>query len=564
MKKCLGTVLTFVVLLSAQASNAKVDWKFEEGDAYSRVVCRDASDTEGARKEELYVLADETGRGPALSCRIENYEIILENDLLTEDPIPLEGLVWGPRKDGVRQRRYFVVPEVCFEVGDKWRCRKQAHVKTNTFQIDLPSTCPYRVKISAMPIVTSDTTNLTQDPLKPSGTMLLEDGPLTSNPFSFHKHRDIDGAYYRDLSIVRVTCPPQPLVHSTTCGNGAMDAGEVCDDGNRRDDDFCNNQCQLPVADPVCGDGSVDPGETCDDGNSVEHDGCTTQCEPSPPGPFCGDGNVDAGEACDDGNLIEDDGCANNCFPPVAPPAPVCGDGAVQPGIGETCEVGMVLAPVDGGVPARTCRDDCSYCGDGLLDATEECDDGNDAEGDNCSNECVIPPDDPPAYRYCEMFRDPSFSRDQQGNVRLKANGRMEAIDVTVAGPSDDLVVDLGQETVLVKASTPQEGVVFEREFPIGSLSYFERSGNHGWEHDDADSDFMTLRINNNYSRFNLELPGDARMDALLDKVEAGQVHSRLVEFQIRFEEERIICRAETWWECQDTGSRGHCNGLLQ
>ncbi|MDG2304973.1 MAG: DUF4215 domain-containing protein [Candidatus Binatia bacterium] len=529
MKKCLGAVLTFVVLLSAQGSDAKVDWKFEEGDAYSRVVCRDASDTEGARKEDLYVLADATGRGPALSCRIENYEIVLQNDLLTEDPIPLEGMVWGPRKNGVRQRRYFVVPEVCFEVGDKLRCRKQAHAKTNTFQIDLPSRCPYRVKISATPIVTTDATNLTRAPLQPPGTMLLEDGALTSNPFSFHRHRDIDGAYYRDLATVRVTCLPEPRVPSATCGNGAIDAGEVCDDGN-----------------------------------SVEDDGCTNQCEPSPLGPFCGDGNVDAGEACDDGNLIEDDGCSNNCFPPISPPAPTCGDGAVQPAVGETCEVGMVLAPVDGGVPARTCRDDCSYCGDGLLDGTEECDDGNDAQGDGCSNECVVPPDDPPAYRFCEMFRDPSFSRDQQGNARLKANGRMEAIDVTVAGPSDDLVVDLGQETVVVQASTPQEGVVFEREFPIGSLSYFERSGNHGWEHDDASNDFMTLRINNNYSRFNLELPGDDRMDALLDKVEAGQVRSRLVEFQIRFEEERIICRAETWWACQDTGARGHCKGLLQ
>ena len=78
------------------------------------------------------------------------------------------------------------------------------------------------------------------------------------------------------------------------------------------------------------------------------------------------------------------------------------------------------------------------------------------------------------------------------------------------------------------------------------------------------DKSCVKLKMNNNYTRFNMELPGDSRMDALLDKVEAGQVRARLVNLQIRFEEERIICEAETWWECKDTGKRGHCKGQLQ
>ncbi len=529
MNKHFSTLIALTILVATPSgADAGVDWVLEEGDAYSRVLCRDASDTENARKTELYVLADEAGRGPALSCRLENFEIIEENGLLEENPIKLNHLMFGPWKDGMAPRRYFVLPEVCFEENGTWRCRKQVHEKNNIFQIDLPGTCPYRVKISALPIVTTEVTNKTEDPLKPSGTMLQEDDEVTSNPFAFHPDHDVDGAYYRDLAIVWVTCPPVPIVR-TTCGNGALDPGELCDDGNRRDDDFCSNRCTPPGVDPFCGDGVIDPGEVCDDGNRNNDDGCDNNCE----------------------------------LPFVVPPS--CGDGIVQPALGETCEIGMVLAPVDGGTPDRSCRADCSYCGDGILDAGEDCDDGNGDDFDACDNTCFdAPPPPPPEYRFCEMFRDPSFSRDQQGNVRLKANGRMEVIDTSVAGPGDDLVVDLGQETVIVKASTPQEGVVFEREFPIGSLSYFERSGNRGWEHDAGSNDRMRLRINNDYSRFNMELPGDDRMDALLDLVEAGQVQSRLVEFQIRFEEERIICQAETWWECTDTGDRGHCNGLLQ
>jgi cysteine-rich repeat protein len=33
---------------------------------------------------------------------------------------------------------------------------------------------------------------------------------------------------------------------------------------------------------PTCGDGIVDEGEACDDGNEDEHDGCTTSCTKSP------------------------------------------------------------------------------------------------------------------------------------------------------------------------------------------------------------------------------------------------------------------------------------------
>ena len=75
--------------------------------------------------------------------------------------------------------------------------------------------------------------------------------------------------------------PPAPdaaaAVVNPLCGNGILDSGEVCDDGNTTSGDGCSADCSTVE---FCGDGVVDPGlgETCDDGNNVGGDGCSTHC----------------------------------------------------------------------------------------------------------------------------------------------------------------------------------------------------------------------------------------------------------------------------------------------
>ena len=61
---------------------------------------------------------------------------------------------------------------------------------------------------------------------------------------------------------------------------------------------------------PFCGDGTLDPGEACDDGNNVDGDGCSANCTVES---YCGDGVLDAGEQCDDGNNVNGDGCSALC-----------------------------------------------------------------------------------------------------------------------------------------------------------------------------------------------------------------------------------------------------------
>lgn len=102
------------------------------------------------------------------------------------------------------------------------------------------------------------------------------------------------------------------------CGNGVLDSGEKCDDGNRDDNDGCTNACRLAT----CGDGITETGvEQCDDGNNDDTDGCTPQCTLT----YCGDGVVRKGvEECDDGamNGTPGDVCESDCkFVSVTCPA---------------------------------------------------------------------------------------------------------------------------------------------------------------------------------------------------------------------------------------------------
>src|SRR5262245_7398487 len=73
------------------------------------------------------------------------------------------------------------------------------------------------------------------------------------------------------------------------CGDGALDADEVCDDGNTENGDGCRGDC---VGEELCGDGLLDQGEECDDGNTQDGDACRSDCTIE----TCRNGLFDAGE----------------------------------------------------------------------------------------------------------------------------------------------------------------------------------------------------------------------------------------------------------------------------
>ncbi|MBL7684628.1 MAG: hypothetical protein JNK65_01170 [Deltaproteobacteria bacterium] len=200
----------------------------------------------------------------------------------------------------------------------------------------------------------------------------------------------------------------------SSCGNGKIEKGEVCDDKSgccasdcksfmpektKCDDgsswtlwDSCNAQgkCEgtvLQITFDTCGNGKLDEGEECDVQNLLfasccdvktckfkkagtacnDWDESTTsdQCLdggickglPAPAVAFCGDGKVDAGEACDDKNTQNNDGCSSDC----------------KIETGHQC----------GGEPSVCKSDETPVCGNGKIETGEECD-----GGDCCDNTC--------------------------------------------------------------------------------------------------------------------------------------------------------------------------------
>jgi len=236
------------------------------------------------------------------------------------------------------------------------------------------------------------------------------------------------------------------------CGNGVLDPGEGCDDGNRTAGDGCSYICQLEadylcptpgkpcVNQRKCGNGVLTSDETCDDGNTKDGDGCSSDCKTIEDGwecraqghpcvPICGDSKKIGSEGCDDGNADSGDGCSSTCqvepgatCPDVGKPCikAVCGNGIVE--TAELCDCGDDATKLPKGCAGpnglffgdgkgRGCSKTCTKepncldgsghnracdttCGDGNVGPGEECDDGNLINHDGCSDACTIEKDE--------------------------------------------------------------------------------------------------------------------------------------------------------------------------
>jgi cysteine-rich repeat protein len=159
-----------------------------------------------------------------------------------------------------------------------------------------------------------------------------------------------------------------------SCGDGLIDGSEVCDNGPGNTANVweqtptCKDDCSGLTQ--YCGDGLANGPELCDDGaaNSDLYTGtahCNASCTAQVP--YCGDGVCQAEES-----LAQ---CPGDC-------APACGDGEIE--AGEQC---------DGGGDTQACDGDCTFaaCGDSYVNraANEACDDGNQVETDACLNNCT-------------------------------------------------------------------------------------------------------------------------------------------------------------------------------
>ena len=243
------------------------------------------------------------------------------------------------------------------------------------------------------------------------------------------------------LTVPGWTCPAtgDPCTRDAYCGDGMVQTilGEQCDDGTNDGQQGCSATCQVITGwkcpptggacsvDAYCGNGTIDPGEHCDDHNRRSYDGCSSTCFVEsgwscPPAGgacsrVCGNGVIDSGETCDDGNFYSGDGCSSTCqleanytcsvvgkpclFTP--PPLPAqCGNGVIE--TSEGCDDGNAQSgdgcsstcQLEAGWRCPTANAACvaARCGDGILAGNEQCDDGLVDNKHGCSSTCTIMP----------------------------------------------------------------------------------------------------------------------------------------------------------------------------
>lgn len=274
------------------------------------------------------------------------------------------------------------------------------------------------------------------------------------------------------------------------CGNGALDDGEQCDDGENNSDadaDACRLNCELPS----CGDEVQDSGEQCDDGNGVAGDGCSVNCLLEECSVATQDTDCPEAGVCERANCVAG-ACFYNNLPAGATTSGCESDGVFCNGP-ESCDgSGACDRDNDPCVnPNRPlcdeARERCSVC----LDAAD-CDDGafcNGAEVCNGAGDCesVAP-----------VTCDAGFRCDEDADqcVTLCGNGICEQVE--------------SFETCKVDCATGNEdsdgdGIVDAVEDQLGTLP-----GESDSDGDGVDDDKEVVDVNNPR-----DTDGDNIIDAL-------------------------------------------------
>ena len=193
--------------------------------------------------------------------------------------------------------------------------------------------------------------------------------------------------------VYSINNPPGFTTDNTDCddNNPAVNPGATDIAGNGIDED-CDGQ-DSPT---ICGNGIVEFGEQCDDGNTDDNDGCS---------------NCQSYQDNDNDGYYADIDCDDNDAT-VYPGAPELCDGIINdcntsslsndevdmdadgftPCQGDCNDFDYTINPSANDIAGNGIDEDCdgqdtpTICGNGIVEFGEQCDDGNTDDNDGCSN----------------------------------------------------------------------------------------------------------------------------------------------------------------------------------
>jgi nitrous oxidase accessory protein NosD len=316
----------------------------------------------------------------------------------------------------------------------------------------------------------------------PSGASMSPALPVSGQPvattFSWTPSAAQEGQHVVSLAATD-SCGTQTL-----CAVTIDVSREICTDGIDNDGDllidcadpdcaatpcddslFCtaNDQCQSGVctgAPRNCGDGNQCTADSCDEGaNACVNDAVAADGDGCQDGQFCTDGDTCSGGACVSGGATDcssaGDQCnigtcnetSNQCEPEPSGEGSACDDESFCT-VGEICVAGVcknggALDCSDGNSCTQdSCNeqgDECSNqalpgcCGNEMIELGEECDDGNQIDGDGCDADCTVSSactfshGGTPAELFVGACGAPSFA-DVQAAVDASADGDIVSV----------------------------------------------------------------------------------------------------------------------------------------
>jgi len=328
--------------------------------------------------------------------------------------------------------------------------------------------------------------------------------------------------------------------------DGVLTPSEQCDDGNAVDGDGCDQDCTfscvapavdcpaaLPcqittclanhtcmvVADPaqngascglnavckagvcaaiVCGDGVTEGAEQCDfgAGNGLKT-GCETNCtfsctkgpDSCPDAEACNGvelcttvmSGASTGQKCLPGaQLLDCSSCASGVCGSGVCKASICGDGCVDASKGEQCE------PPGAGMCDAMCKTVVvTICGDGIRQASEQCDDGNTVNLDGCDASCKFEQDLRSNYLQMQFGVDAFCGNANKLGAAIPNTVAQNQVQSSItqgitAGSTGIVVKMLGLDN-LVGGDDPTLDVGVMRALPVAGAGYTGASDLEWW-----------------------------------------------------------------------------------